>query len=391
MFELLFIRICEWTITGKPIQAFLAKATSISRKTWDAGGPKRAAARARANAEAKEFGRQFLRRQGVSEAGIARVEARLPETTDTEPYWLSSLVRQYTVVLEAVPETLELARQMDEFAHELWQAKCSGDFAECKRRLLESPFLERNYFADTERELINTDLPRARRQVQEAGDFEELQQALGFITFNQLLSLLACWDLEFCRSYFPSLRAFPLFETLMFKLPHDFLENPKFGRNVFSYPLRKLIDLLAIFGDAIRHNFSQKPRKVKVKTMVTWLEMGDPQIPSQKLWNWRSGRDAFLMNDLELVWRRFTGGYDGNSPLEHIPPPPIPLFLAACIWQHLLLKFDQNNRLRRFSCIQPWYLWWWEYHRTRLAAKGVTWGDRPWPKCISDQSSWSDG
>ena len=100
IFETLFIRIVERTVTGKPVQAFLAETTSISRKTWDAGGPKRPAAKARAAKEAREFGIQHLRDKGMSEVDIEVWRSRFPETTDDEPYCLSTLVRMFSISQE---------------------------------------------------------------------------------------------------------------------------------------------------------------------------------------------------------------------------------------------------------------------------------------------------
>lgn len=56
MLQPLFTRVIEWAVTGKPVQAFLAEATSISRKTWDTGGPKRPEVKAKAATEVQEFG-----------------------------------------------------------------------------------------------------------------------------------------------------------------------------------------------------------------------------------------------------------------------------------------------------------------------------------------------
>lgn len=389
MFEMLFIRVMEWAVTGKPVQAFLAETTSISRKTWDAGGPKRPVVKARAAKEARESGIQYLRDKGMSEADIEALLSKFPETTDEEPYFLSTLVRMFPIGQEPPPETLALATRMDELAHVLWKGNCNGDFGACKHTLLNSPLLESNYFADTERELGIYDAPLALRQAQMAIDWDELSTSIKVVTANLLFSLMACWDLEFCQNYFPSMKPFPLFESVMLSTAHDLQENPKFGRDTLHRPIRNLLDLMATLGDFIRHHEAKLPRKVKVETMAIWLEMGNPQIPAQKLWNWRCGRDAFLIEDLDVVWRRFAGVYDDEIRKGEIPPPPIPLFVAAQIWEHLQLQIDRKQRAGKLFIIQPWYLWWWEHHRTRLAAKGATWGKRPWPACIRNQSSWS--
>lgn len=373
---------------GRPVQAFLAEATSISRKTWDAGGPKRPAVKARAAREVQDFGIQYLRDKGMIEADIKEWLSRFPETTDEEPYCLSSLVRVFSVGQEPPSKTLVLATRMDELAHVLWKAKQNGDFGTYKQTLLDSPLLESNYFADTERELGIDDAPFALRQAHMATNCDELNTSLKAVTANLLFSLMACWDLEFCQSYFTTMRPFPLFESVMLRTAHDLQDNPKFGRDTLRRPIRNLLDLMATLGDFIRHHETKPPRKVKVEMMATWLEMGDPQIPAQKLWNWRRGRDAFLLEDLDVVWRCFTGVYNDEIRNRTIPPPPVPLFVAAQIWEHLQAQFDRKPRTGRLFIIQPWYLWWWEHHHACLAAKGVTWGNRPWPACIRNQSSW---
>ncbi len=389
MFELLFIRVIEWTVMGRSAQAFLAEATSISRKTWDAGGPKRPAVKARAAREVKEFGIQYLRDKGMCEADIEAWLSRFPETTDEEPYYLSTLIRMFPMGQESPAKTLALATRMDELAHALGKANRNGDFDACKHALLDSPLLERTYFADAERELGIEGAPLALRQAHMATDWDELNSSIKAVTINLLFSLMASWDLEFCQSYFPTMKPFPLFESVMLSTTHDLQENTKFGRDTLHRPIRNLLDLMATLGDFIRHHETKLPRKIKVETMATWLEMGDPQISAQKLWNWRRGRDAFLLEDLDVVWRRFAGVYDDEIRNRAIPAPPIPLFAAAQIWEHLQLQIDRKQRTGRLFIIQPWYLWWWEHHRACLAAKGTTWGNRPWPACIRNQSSWS--
>ena len=389
MFEMLFIRVIEWAVTGKPVQAWLAEATSISRKTWDTGGPKRPAAKARAAEEVRKFGIQHLRSKGMSETEIDAWLSRFPETTDEEPYCLSTLIRMFSVSQEPPLETLALATRMDEMAHVLWRAKRKGDFAAYKLALLNAPLLEWNHFANTERELGIDETPLALRQAQTAIAWEELNDATKIVTANLLFSLMACWDLEFCRSYFPMMKPLPLFETVMLRTAHDLQENPKLDRGTFQRPTRNLIDLMATMGDWIRNHETKPPRQVQVKTMATWLETGGPQIPAQKLWNWRSGRDAFLLDDLDVVWRRFVGAYDDDVRYMKYPPPPLPLFVAARIWEHLPIPAVHKEGPKKTNPLGPWYLWWWEHHRTRLAAKGITWGDRPWPAYIRNQSSWS--
>lgn len=387
MFEMLYIHVMEWTVIGKPVQAFLAENSSISRKTWDAGGPKRPAAKARAAKEVRKSGGRRLRDRGMSEADIEGWLTKFPETTDEEPFCLSTLVRLFSISQEPPPNTLALATRMDELAHALWKAKRNRDFGACKHALLDSLPLDRNHFADTERELGVDDAPLALHQAQIATDWGELDASIKTVAANMLFSLMACWDVEYCRIYFPNMKPFPLFEIVMLRSAHDLQENPKLGRDTLHLPTRNLLDLMAMMGSWLRNSGTKPLQEVRVKEMETWLELGDPQIPAQKLWNWRSGRDAFVLEDLEVVWRRFSGAYD-DKKIE-IPPPPLPLFFAARIWQHLQIQIDSKQGQKTLVFVEPWYLWWWEYHRTRLAANGVTWGDHPWPACIRNQSSWS--
>lgn len=389
MFQMLFIRIVEWAALGKPAQAFLAEATSISRKTWDAGGPKRPGAKARATREAQEHGIQHLRRKGMSEGEIEAWLSRFPETTEGEPYFLSTLIRMLSLSHDPPAETLALATRMDEMAHEVEREKRKGDFSAYKQALLNGAPLDQNYFADTERELGIGGIPLALRQAQEATDWDELDNAVRAVTANSLFSLMACWDLECLRQYSPLMTPFPLFESVMLRRTHDLQENPKLGRDAIHRPTRILLDLLAMMGDWVRNHQTKPLRKVRVQQMAIWLESGDPQIPAQKLWNWRRGRDNFVLDDLDVVWRRFTGAYDDEARIRQIPPPPLPLFVAARIWEHMLIHTDRKTGSGRFFFIQPWYLWWWEHHLAQLTAKGITWGDRPWPAPIRNQSSWS--
>lgn len=389
MFETFFICVMEWTITGKPVQAWLADATSISRKTWDAGGPIRATAKARAAKEIQEHCIQRLREKGMSETEAEAWLLSFPDATDEAPYCLSRLIRMFALSDEPPPETLALATRMDELAHELGNSKSNGNFAAYKQALLNAPLVDRNYFADTERELGIDGIPRALRQAQMADNWEGLENSIQIVTVNLLVSLMACWDLEFCRTYSPLMKPFPFFETVMLRLVNDQYENPKLGRDGIHRPTKVLLDLLAMMGDWIRHHGTKPLRKIQVREMAIWLETGNPQIPAQKLWNWRRGRDAFLIDDLEVVWRRFTGAYDDEARNRTIPPSPLPLFVAAQVWEHMLVEIDRKKRAEKFFVMQPWYLWWWEYHRARLAAKGITWGDHPWPACVRNQSSWS--
>ena len=389
LFETLYCRVLEWTVLGEPVQALLARETTVCRKTWDAGGPKRPSLKAKALVDISKASFQRMRDKGSSEEEIKTWLARFPETTEDEPYFLSMIIRLFSLSDEPPPETIALANKMDELAHAIWKAGHSRDIATYKDLLLNTPLLDKCYFADTERELRVDDVPLAYRQAQIANDWAELSASSQAVMVNMLLSFLASWDLEFCRDYAPAMKPFPLYEILMLQTTHDLESNPKLPsrRDLFRFPTRKLIDLMAMMGEYIRNHGGKTLKKIPVKDMEAWLELGEPQIPAQKLWNWRRGRDAFLLEDLAVVWRRFAGARDDNE--KNIPPPPIPLFVVASIWQHVQFQDNKKAGRKTLLFIQPWYLWWWEHHRDRLMAKGITWGNRPWPACIINQTSWS--
>lgn len=387
MFSPLFIRIMEKTVTGMPVQTMLAEMTGISRKTWVAGGPKRSAAKERAARQIEIAGRQKLRDNGLSDEEIEEWLSRFPMTTDEEPYSLSALIKTFSPSLEDFPETLELAKDLDKLAHALSGAKRHDDIAAYKGILLNEPLLEKSYFANSDQELGMEGTPVALVSIQQASTWEELDHPSKIVTAQALFSLLACWDLEFCRSYMPSMQAFPVFETVMLHTEHEIQEKQKVSRDMFHRPTRNLLEFLATIGDWVRNCGKKKPRKVTVKQMEAWLELGEPQITRQKLWNWRTGRDAFLAEDFALVWRRFTGAGDDKDEKPFIPPAP--LFAASQMWEVLLVQLDIKKKPKTLLLSQPWYLWWWEHHRARLQAKGVTWGNQPWPACIRNQSSWS--
>jgi len=385
MFAPLFIRFMEKALTGKPVQTMLAEMTGISRKTWDTGGPKRPAAKERAAQQIEIAGRQQLRDKGLSDEAIEAWLSRFPMATDEEPYSLSLMIKMFSPSLEDFPETLELAKGLDELAHALSGAKRHNDIAAYKGVLLNEPLLEKSYFANDDQELSMEGTPAALASLQLDLTWEELESSTKIVTAQALFSLMACWDLEFCRSYTPSMQAFPFFETVMLHTEHEFQEKQKVSRDMFHRPTRNLLDFLASMGDWVRNCGKKKPRKVKVQQMATWLELGEPQIPRQKLWNWRRGRDAFLFEDFALVWQRFTGAGEDKE----IPYPPTPLFAASQMWEVFLVQPDNKKKTKTLLLVQPWYLWWWEHHHARLLAKGVTWGNRPWPACIRNQSSWS--
>ena len=388
MFEPLYVHMLEKTLPRTSFPAFLADVTSISIKTWETGGPKRAAAKERAAKEIDAYFTNQLRSKGVSDADIATWRAQFMSPTDQAPSYLSQIVRTFSVNQEHPPETLALAGRMDELAHALWKANVNGDFEGCKQTLLNSPFLDKTYFADTERELCTEAVPHAFQEAERATVWDDLDQSIKAAGANMLLSLLACWDLEFCQRYFSAMAPFPLFEVLMLRTSCDLSDNPTLGRDTVYRPIRNLIDLIAILADWARNRSPKGSRTVPLQDVAARLQLSDPQIPEHKLWNWRRGRDVFYLADLDVIWQRLLGVDDNDRTHRVNPPPPLPLFAAATIWTQLQLHADPALRTGELLFIQPWYLWWWDFHHNRLAAKGVAWGDRPWPEGITCQSSW---
>lgn len=381
IFTNFLILLMERAVTGKSMPAMLEEMTGISRKTWSDGGPKRPKARVRA-AETLEIKlRQKFRDQGWSDEEREAWLSRCPVATDEKPYSLSTIIAIFSPSLETLPETWKLATTLDELAHALFRAKQDDDIAAYKSILLNDPLLVTHYFVGCDSEFDAEGTPAALASVQLATTWDELDRPTKTVAAQALFSLLACWDLEFCRSYIPPMQAFPLFETVMLHTEHEIQGKQ---RDMFHRPTRNLLEFLATMGDWVRNCGKKKPRKVKVQQMETWLELGEPQITRQKLWNWRTGRDAFLFEDFALVWQRFTGrGEDKRIVI------PAPLFAASHVWEILLIELDNKRKPKTFLLVESWYLWWWEHHHARLQARGVTWGNHPWPACIRNQSSWS--
>lgn len=379
--RVLSLKLMEWVI-GEPVQKILAEYTTISEKTWSKGGPKSPIKWERADREIIENGRRQWLDNGHTEQEFDEWVSRFPVATNEEPYLFTTLILLFS---RNVPETLKVANAMDELSHALTRAKRQEDFSLFKAALLDGELLSPLYFSYTDAELRGKMHAKLFLETKESNDWSDFNdEIIKAITSNLLFSMLACWDVEFSKSYFSKYKPFPLFACLMLRPTHDLRQNPEFGRDGLHRPIRNLIDQMAFIGFYIRHRKWPSPR-IKVADMQAWLEASNPPVSSQKLWNWRSGRDSFDLDDFLTVWKAFLNIRDDTIPA---PPPPFPLYVAAKVWENLLYQWNPKKKSGKLFISQPHYLFWWEFQRNRLMANTSSQEKKRWPACFRNQSSW---
>lgn len=370
------------TANGLKLAAYLSGLSEVSQKTL---AKPLAKISDRTLTKGAEKSREIMRRQLEAADYTSDEAANWLEghPGQTMPGAISSAV-VYDAQIDGVmsfPLTMELACDVDRLSSQLFEARQKDDLNGFKSALLCSDFGERAYYLCTSEEGGGTAKPALLRQLELASEWSELDEVWPTIVANVTLSLLGHWDVEFCRQYFAKYEPRPIFALVLPRLdpalgPVDVGVLPR-RRDMFWYPVRRLIDVMACWGKFVRTgrwpDAVPQPKGIIREAELKGLEWND-----QTLTNWRDGTAKFVMDDFVELWGALCTMCDGR-----IASPPWPLFVAALMWQDLLTNVSTNSKDRTMYLVEDDYMPWWRSHYEELKAKGYTFGTTPWPDCFN--------
>lgn len=272
--------------------------------------------------------------------------------------------------------THSLAQQIDEISAALLELRRLNKLKQFGRMLLNSDLLDPEHFVDPESESSNETLMET---VASARTWDDLARPLGVIAFNLHMQLLATLDLEFCSKYLKEFAPTPVFDSLMPRLDPaattDETGNYSTNRNLFHFPVRRLLDLSASL------RFFRLKRRwptdiPSVSEMAAWMR-SEPAT----LTKWRTGR-RFSLRNYESLWSAM---FDDNCGADQ-PPTPGPLAFAAALLTHLYVKGSREAKdLTMYIPDPEIYLRWWRIQRLRIESKhgALPFGETAWMAALS--------
>ncbi|TVO64211.1 hypothetical protein [Denitromonas ohlonensis] len=369
MLEEAVLRYYEYA-SGRKRIPFLAERTGISARGLGKGLKKglRESTISRARRHSEENVRDQLRQCQFSEDEISAWISGHPGTLTAGMIYETEVQG-----LIEFPLTMALARRIDELGIALISARQSDDFAKAKTTLLDTDWLHSPHFSNNYDEASDA-CPELLRQAQSASVWSELEKPAAGAAANLLFSLLAQWDIEFQSLYLRQMQRRPVFSLL---LPLADIErvqaNPR-GREPIRFPVSRLIDLL--YAMHHRHRYCRWPdTRPGLKDLVPVCNESETNLV-----NWRDGTKHLSLKNFEQLRQAFF-----VPPKDSCPPPIMPLYVAAALFQVLLVKVDTAKRGKQIRLHNEEYLYWWNEHLQRMKqAGGVVSGDTPWPAWLSE-------
>jgi len=372
---------------GKADAVLLEKISGVSAKTWRKGGPKSEAVVAKAKMGLRESFVRNLRNAGYSRDEITRAY----QSIDWEaPGAWQPIVRMGEGLNPKFhcPQTMALAKEFDLFGARLQKLRHEKDLIGFREQLLSSETMR---FAQNWPS-ISAELSNATDRALKAANWEELQELLACVAGAGIYQLLSCWDVEFFSKFFfnsskqKGLKPVPLFSMVMPTVKSRFKQRgdgtyPLQG--VFVLPLGRLLDLSFCLSEY--HRSGKWPMKGQITRRQVasaggqiLLGEGATEQPLAKL---RKGIRGLTIDEFGDVFQSMCGE-DHEGKLVF---PPLPIYLGAQIWTHMLVK----KRTGRFPGVDEFiwggesdYRFCWDIAFAEFKAKGVTFGDTPWPKYL---------
>lgn len=371
-------------LEGRALSSVMSDATGVSDRTWrkrlNEGWQPRDDEIEQHRTQVRSVFTERLRNKGVPESKIDEYFRALPSNQEGVASPWADLIYILTHVGK-YQETISIAKEVDKFGHSihlgfnLSQPDEARDA--CIRALEWLCSLCPKQGASDELKLMSTRFRRAE-------SLEELQKLRAELEDHLLFALLSCWDLEFCSTYLPPFQAYPLFELVMPRLSETiqieigtgkFLRNGKTPKDrFFDKSILRLIDFMAVL--AHKRQYQSMPSDLPSLTdMSRWFDVNIETLKS-----WRDETTRFTYANFEMVWcNAFPPGSDGKRIAS-----PLPMLTVSHIWKNLLGR--KSGKPTSITVCFDAYESWWKLNKERLQAKGICFGETPWPTCLIAQS-----
>ena len=378
------------SVHGRKLQYFLSDVTGISAKTWANGGPKKENKRNLIASRVKKYSFENFLKAGYSkdEANAILNEA-VTRKNGVHGVYSDIVDLGSGFGVSPYPKTMLIANRLDR-ACDMWSSIPQLDISGYVKVLLSNEHLNNGW----NEWQLEPQISEARLALL-SGHFEikHINNLLIYISWREFMSLLACWDVEFCRVYFGSAKKrmmpLPLFEYLMPRVRDaDQWIGKQSGvpRDWHSLPFRRLLDFLS----AVMwfHQHGKWPEKIPNRTSQDryFNSEGNP-IDIAKI---RNGRGKLNIKQFSFLFRNGlwnTGKFE-ISELDVLPP--FPLFFAATIWDRFFVQLKDERVTTLFYENESCYRKLWQYHYDQSEKPGPDDRIEPWPECITQSFSLSD-
>lgn len=372
MLEEVVLRYLE-AATLQSRHAFLSQQTGISeRRLRDTSTRFRPSTLARAEVQSRQFANDWVGKGGVGERERQDYLARHPKSLTAGLVYEAAFVSRLEY-----PRTLAFAERIDALGAAFVEAQSAKDLGRAKALLLDTDWLDHRYLSDTALERSGGKTPRLLSHLIGAMSWDDLSQVRSVVTANLLFSVLALWDIELRSRHLQRLQARPVFSLLLpnAHVPEGAHNVPR-ARGMFLLPIRRLLDL--VFALAAFHpRRSWKVDRPSLEELVQKTHEAEPTLV-----NWRDGTKRFGWQDFDRVWdKMFRAPRTENS--ESVAPLA-PLFVAATIFQDLLVNVDSRSRAKQILLFEEDYSEWWAFHAVEVeGAKAEAKDASPWPTWLS--------
>lgn len=281
------------------------------------------------------------------------------------------------------PALLQLAGRVDSLEQQLAEARAAGDVRGWAHTLLTVDWIRDEQLENPDTGATAED---GRRQLRDARSWEDLDGVAAVFWVNTHFQLLATLDLEFCAAFLGEWEATPIFAAL---LPRH---NPRVdlvgrtsirvSRNLYHYPTRRLLDLVACMR-VMRESPAKKwPSRVPAASkMVEWLQLAGSADLASNLGKWRGGRPLTAERFIELWDACFNFVKAADRPSV-----PMPMLYAATVFTELFVQGSLAKHNLSFISPDPaYYRHWWEIQRVALESQQepLRFGAKPWMPALA--------
>lgn len=370
---------------GKADAVLLEELTGVSAKTWRKGGPQSEAVVAKAKMGLRESFVRSLRNAGYSSEEIAQAYQSIDWEAPGAWQAIIKMGEGLSPKFHCL-QTMALAKEFDLFGARLQKLRHENDLIGFREQLLSSETMRyaQNWPS------IAAELSVATDRALKAANWEELQELLACVAVAGIYQLLSCWDVEFFSKFFfhsskqKGLKPVPLFSMVMPTVKSRFKQREDGTyplQGVFVLPLGRLLDLSFCLSEY--HRSGKWPMKGQITRRQVasaggeiLLGEGATEQPLAKL---RKGIRGLTIDEFVEVFQSMCG----TDHAGKLVFPPLPIYLAAQIWTHMLVK----KRTGRFAGVDEFiwggeadYRFCWDLAFAEFKAKGAPFGDTPWPK-----------
>lgn len=359
-------------VDGRVLPSQLEESTGVSARTWRNNEISQKTLDTAAR-NSIDWIIQKLRKAGNSETDITKFVEQHPRFNTPGALYAGMIYENQVEGVMRFPKTLELAKRIDQLSSSLFFAKKSDDIESFKGLILDEAHNEQCFWHAEG--VTESDIPT----IISASSWEELDQHLGDISKRALISLLACWDIEFCTEYFYRYKPRSLFKSVLPKTDPA-IGNVEIGdsipkrRDMFWLPTRRLISLLICMRDYFEKG--KWPKKIaSVKDFS--ISINEPE---QNLKKWRYGTKILTFKDFNYLWARISRCGSGHT---NPPTGPTPIFIASKFWELIFVRKTDDGKVSEFVKTEDYDHFWARYSKNSInnVAKETL---KEWPNCFDD-------